>query len=80
MDDHRYRLGATIRDGRLARDLTQEELGDLIGVTQVTVSGWESGKQIPKLPALGDLAKRLKLDAGKLYALAGEAAREPIPA
>lgn len=40
-------LGEAIADCRVAADLPQRELGELLGVRQGTVSLWESGKQLP---------------------------------
>lgn len=50
-------LAIPIRSARMERQLTQGELAALIGVTQSTVSFWESGAEAPTvehliLPAL----------------------------
>ena len=42
-------LGNTIRLKREERDLTQQELADLLHVTRQTVSRWESGSRCPDL-------------------------------
>lgn len=50
-------VGQKIRDARIARGLTQDELGDLIGKTSKTVSSYETGKRmcaIAELPALSE--------------------------
>lgn len=42
-------LGDTIRAKREERDMTQQELADLLHVTRQTVSRWESGTRCPDL-------------------------------
>lgn len=34
----------TLKDLRLAKDMTQNEVADIVGVTQSAVHHWESGK------------------------------------
>ncbi|MEG4809354.1 helix-turn-helix transcriptional regulator [Microcoleus sp. F8-D3] len=34
---------------RVKRFMTQKQLGKALGVTEMTVSNWESGRSIPKL-------------------------------
>lgn len=80
MDDHRRRLGELIREGRRARNETQEALAERLGVTQVSVSGWESGRQIPALGALLDLCELLELDKATVLDLAGNASRAAVSA
>lgn len=36
--------GSEIRQWRLLHDLTQEELGELVGVDQSQISQWEAGR------------------------------------
>lgn len=42
-------LGDTIRAKREEREMTQQELADLLYVTRQTVSRWESGSRCPDL-------------------------------
>ena len=44
------RAGALIRGRRMGRGLTQSQLGERMGVTQVAVSDWENGKSLPRDP------------------------------
>jgi transcriptional regulator with XRE-family HTH domain len=44
MQTEAKRIGAAIRDERLARDLTQEDLAQLVRVRHSTVQNWESGR------------------------------------
>lgn len=41
-------LGIQIRNLRLSRGMSQEELGKAIGVTMTSISRWEKGTRIPK--------------------------------
>lgn len=71
-----------LRTARLALDPspTQAELAARLGRAQASVSAWESGKQIPGLPVLSDLAAALELDLGSLVDAAGDASRTPVSA
>lgn len=40
-------LGKRMHEKRIARRLTQEKFGDLVGVSKWTVINWEGGKRIP---------------------------------
>ena len=42
-------LGDVIRSKREERDMTQQELADILHVTRQTVSRWESGSRCPDL-------------------------------
>jgi transcriptional regulator with XRE-family HTH domain len=64
--EERASFGRTVRAARLRRDLTQGEVGAILGVRQTTVSQWEGDAAVPELPTLVDLAKTLGLDIGEL--------------
>lgn len=40
-------MGYRLRELRIERKMSQEELGKLLGVSKVSVSGYESGKRVP---------------------------------
>ena len=42
-------VGDRIREAREKLNLSQEELGEKIGVTKVSISGYEKGTKNPKL-------------------------------
>lgn len=45
-------LSEKIKKIRIQNGLTQSQLGDAIGVSKVSVSGYESGKRVPDLSTL----------------------------
>lgn len=52
-------FGARLRAARRARNLTQEDLGVLLGVSGATVSRWESGRDAPTFSLLPELSTRV---------------------
>ena len=50
-------LGERMRLARLRAGMTQEDLGDKLGVTQTAVSYWEAGKRDPGVPDLLRIAE-----------------------
>ena len=59
--------GTKIRQLRLALDLTQEELGEMIGAQSVTISRWENAHHIPSPLAQKALAAlRIEQDQARL--------------
>ena len=54
-----YVTGATIKQLRENRSLTQAELAEKIGVSSKTVSKWETGKGLPDISLLQPLAAAL---------------------
>ena len=50
-------IGQRIRDMRIEKGLSQQELGDLLGVTKVSICGYENGTRTPSLDTFYDLAK-----------------------
>ena len=57
---------------RKKRNLTQEALAEMVGVTRQTVAKWESGESAPDLPLAGKLAAALDVTLDDLV----EAPRE----
>ena len=49
-------IGKRIKDMRLEKGLSQQELGDLLGVTKVSVCGYENGTRTPSLETFNLLA------------------------
>jgi transcriptional regulator with XRE-family HTH domain len=54
---------------RLAAGLTMEELGDLVGVSYVTIGRWEAGKSMPSAEFYPKLAKVFRMKAEEVVDL-----------
>lgn len=64
------KVGKFMGELRRERGLTQEELGEKLGVTNKTVSRWETGKYMPDIDKLLELAGLLGVSVNEL--LSGE--------
>lgn len=42
-------IGERIKDARKNMNLTQQELGDILGVSKVSICGYENGTRVPTL-------------------------------
>ena len=51
------KIGAFLAELRRQRNLTQEQLGDKLGVTNKTVSRWETGSYLPPVEMLQRLSE-----------------------
>ena len=51
------KIGAFLAELRKEKNLTQDELGEQIGVTNKTVSRWENGNYLPPVEMLQILSK-----------------------
>ena len=49
-------IGQTIRDLRKLKKMSQPELAKVVGVSQTTVTAWETGKAEPSSSAISNLA------------------------
>ena len=61
-----YITGATVKELRERRQLTQAELAEKIGVSSKTVSKWETGKGLPDISLLQPLAQALGISVIEL--------------
>ena len=61
-----YVTGTTIKHLREARNMTQAELAEQIGVSSKTVSKWETAKGLPDISLLKSLAKALGISVIEL--------------
>lgn len=60
------RVGANIRRYRLERGLSQEQLGQMLGVPQTTVSRWERGDGLEQLAKLMLIAEAVEVSPARL--------------
>lgn len=49
-------VGQRIKELRIEKGISQQELGDLIGVTKVSICGYENGSRIPSLEIFETIA------------------------
>ena len=61
-----YVTGATIKQLRESRKLTQSELADRLGVSSKTVSKWETATGLPDISLLQPLAEALGISVIEL--------------
>ena len=66
--------GKFIYQKRKEKNLTQEQLAEKIGVSNKTVSKWETGKCMPDYAVVKNLCKELEITVAEL--MDGEAAEE----
>lgn len=60
------KIGELIGEIRKEKKLKQKELADLLGVTSKTISRWETGKYMPDLSLLPDIADILNISLNEL--------------
>lgn len=59
-------LGNRIRDRRIELNMTQEELGNAIGVSRAAICEYEKSSRMPKIDKVSKLADTLNLEVGYL--------------
>lgn len=59
-------LGYRLKELRKDNNMSQEELGKLLGVTKVSVSGYENGTRIPSMEVLVTILNVFKISADYL--------------
>lgn len=72
-------LGKVIKAARVAKGLTQDDVGRAFGVTKSAVNQWESGKNVPDGRKLHRLAEILGLDPATILAASRSPGVEPPP-
>jgi tellurite methyltransferase len=60
-------IGKNLAKYRKAKRLTQEELGEKLGVTNQAVSKWESEASMPDVMLLPEIATALNITLDDLY-------------
>ena len=73
-------IGKNIAKYRKAKGLTQEELGTTIGVSNQSVSKWESEVSMPDVMLLPEIAKALDITLDDLYGIAKEPEKVSVSA
>ena len=66
-DVHAYMVGEAIRKARQEQHLTQEELGERIGVQRAQISRLEKGKSVITLPTMSRVFKALGIDTARWH-------------
>ena len=61
-------IGRFIAEKRRAKNLTQEQLAELLGVSNKTISKWETGKSMPDYSIVELLCKELNISISELLA------------
>lgn len=64
------KIGKFIHDLRKEKELTQKQLADLVGVSDKTISKWETGRGIPDTAIMNNLCNVLEISINEL--LSGE--------
>jgi putative transcriptional regulator len=72
----RHDIVNAVRRHRLARDITQSELADLLGVTRQTVLSIEKGKYTPSIGLALRLAEIFEVSVETLFQLNKESGDE----
>lgn len=63
------RLGELIRKRRIAKDMTQELLASIFGMSKNTVGAWEQGRNIPKVDDIPALCEVLDISIYEFFGL-----------
>lgn len=59
-------IGKRIKDMRIKKGLSQQELGDMLGVTKVSICGYENGTRTPSLEIFELLLDKFNVSADYL--------------
>lgn len=65
-DLHAYFVGEAIKKARQAQNLTQEQLGERVGVQRAQISRLEKGKSVITLPTMSRVFKALGITTAVL--------------
>lgn len=66
-DISNLKIGEKIRAKRRERDLTQEELANILGVSKAAVSKWENEESYPDITMLPQIARLFHLTMDELF-------------
>ncbi len=71
-------IGDTIRRLRAAKDMTQEQLADALGVSFQSVSRWENGTNYPDIELIPEIALYFGISADDLLGMSGAIKEEKL--
>ncbi len=63
-------IGKRIRELRLERKLSQNQMAELLSVSQDTISLWETGKSLPSAEYLIEISKNFNVSTDYILCLA----------
>ncbi|MDS1013746.1 MAG: helix-turn-helix domain-containing protein [Lactococcus cremoris] len=69
MNNDEIKFAKRIKELRLSKDMTMEELGNKLGKTKSTISTWEKGSRSPKMGELEDIASFFNVSINYLLGL-----------
>lgn len=69
-------IASNIKKIRSDADMTQEEFGDVAGVSAMAVSQWENGRAVPRMGAVQRIADHFKISKGTVI----DEGLSPLPA
>lgn len=72
------KIGEVIRRNRKEKQMTQEELAGLLGVTASAVNKWENGSSYPDISLLAPIARTFAITTDELLSYKGELTRQEI--
>ena len=61
------KIGRFLKELRLEKQMTQEQLAEQIGVSRRTVSRWETGNNLPDLSVIVELAEFYDVDLNEIF-------------
>ena len=64
---HAYHLGEAIKEARLSRNMTQEQLGEKIGVSKSAVAKWEIDGGLPDRDNMRRLSEVINVSVDELH-------------
>ncbi len=67
----------TLRKLRTKKNLSQNQLANLMFVNKTTISKWENGSRLPDAAMITRLARVLEVDVGTLFSTASESDESP---
>ena len=53
-------IGKRLKELRIQKGLSQQDLGDAIGVTKVSICGYENGTRLPNLEKTSQFSRRIR--------------------